>query len=130
RRQRSGSRESCDAGGAGVPCGIPRGTVRKGSARRRGILDARASLLGLRFRTAAPSFRKHSVDPSSCPASWLWAPNSQPAAPETLLTRYNGSGGVGERLKPAVLKTVRLARASGVRIPPPPPETCGSGPDT
>jgi hypothetical protein len=28
---------------------------------------------------------------------------------------------VGERLKPAVLKTVRLERASGVRIPPPPP---------
>src|ERR1700756_4304479 len=32
------------------------------------------------------------------------------------------SGGVGERLKPAVLKTVRLERVSGVRIPPPPPE--------
>jgi hypothetical protein len=32
------------------------------------------------------------------------------------------SGGVGERLKPAVLKTVGLERASGVRIPPPPPE--------
>jgi hypothetical protein len=32
-----------------------------------------------------------------------------------------GSGGVGERLKPAVLKTVRLERVSGVRIPPPPP---------
>jgi hypothetical protein len=31
------------------------------------------------------------------------------------------NGGVGERLKPAVLKTVRLERASGVRIPPPPP---------
>ncbi len=31
-------------------------------------------------------------------------------------------GGVGERLKPAVLKTVRLERVSGVRIPPPPPE--------
>src|SRR6266478_3855412 len=31
------------------------------------------------------------------------------------------SGGVGERLKPAVLKTVRLERVSGVRIPPPPP---------
>src|SRR5262249_40556828 len=30
-------------------------------------------------------------------------------------------GGVGERLKPAVLKTVRLERVSGVRIPPPPP---------
>jgi hypothetical protein len=28
---------------------------------------------------------------------------------------------VGERLKPAVLKTVRLERVSGVRIPPPPP---------
>jgi hypothetical protein len=30
-------------------------------------------------------------------------------------------GGVGERLKPAVLKTVRPERVSGVRIPPPPP---------
>jgi hypothetical protein len=28
---------------------------------------------------------------------------------------------VGEWLKPAVLKTVRPERASGVRIPPPPP---------
>ena len=35
------------------------------------------------------------------------------------------SGGVGERLKPAVLKTVRLERASGVRIPPPPPASLG-----
>src|SRR6266702_3848450 len=32
------------------------------------------------------------------------------------------NGGVGERLKPAVLKTVRLERVSGVRIPPHPPE--------
>ena len=31
------------------------------------------------------------------------------------------NGGVGERLKPAVLKTVRVERVSGVRIPPPPP---------
>ena len=31
-------------------------------------------------------------------------------------------GGVGEWLKPAVLKTVRLERVSGVRIPPPPPD--------
>ena len=30
-------------------------------------------------------------------------------------------GGVGERLKPAVLKTVRPERVSWVRIPPPPP---------
>src|SRR6266852_6218815 len=30
-------------------------------------------------------------------------------------------GGVAERLKAAVLKTVRPARVSGVRIPPPPP---------
>jgi hypothetical protein len=29
-------------------------------------------------------------------------------------------GGVGERLNPAVLKTVRPERVSGVRIPPPP----------
>src|SRR5258708_31179691 len=38
------------------------------------------------------------------------------------------NGGVGERLKPAVLKTVRLERVSGVRIPPPPPvnpSSCG-----
>src|SRR5579863_7680054 len=31
------------------------------------------------------------------------------------------NGGVGERLKPAVLKTVRPERVSGVQIPPPPP---------
>ena len=31
------------------------------------------------------------------------------------------NGGAGEWLKPAVLKTVRLERVSGVRIPPPPP---------
>jgi hypothetical protein len=31
------------------------------------------------------------------------------------------NGGVAERLKAAVLKTVRLERVSGVRIPPPPP---------
>ncbi len=30
-------------------------------------------------------------------------------------------GGMGERLKPAVLKTVSPARGSGVRIPLPPP---------
>ena len=30
-------------------------------------------------------------------------------------------GGMGERLKPAVLKTVSLERGSGVRIPLPPP---------
>ena len=33
------------------------------------------------------------------------------------------SGGVGEWLKPAVLKTVRPERVSGVRIPPPPPRS-------
>src|SRR5579863_620349 len=32
------------------------------------------------------------------------------------------NGGVGEWLKPAVLKTVRPERVSGVRIPPPPPD--------
>ena len=32
-----------------------------------------------------------------------------------------GNGGVGEWLNPAVLKTVRPERVSGVRIPPPPP---------
>ena len=31
-------------------------------------------------------------------------------------------GGVGERLKPAVLKTVGPERVPGVRIPPPPPD--------
>ncbi len=31
------------------------------------------------------------------------------------------NGGMGERLKPAVLKTVSPARGSGVRIPLPPP---------
>jgi hypothetical protein len=35
--------------------------------------------------------------------------------------RYNLLGGVGERLKPAVLKTVGPERVPGVRIPPPPP---------
>jgi hypothetical protein len=33
------------------------------------------------------------------------------------------NGGVGEWLKPAVLKTVRPERVSGVRIPPPPPRS-------
>src|SRR6267378_4603264 len=33
-------------------------------------------------------------------------------------------GGVGEWLKPAVVKTVRPERVSGVRIPPPPPVFC------
>ena len=37
---------------------------------------------------------------------------------------------MGERLKPAVLKTVRPVRVSGVRIPPPPPLNPGSGPET
>ena len=35
---------------------------------------------------------------------------------------------MGERLKPAVLKTVRLERVSGVRIPPPPPALGSLGP--
>ena len=35
--------------------------------------------------------------------------------------RTIADGGVGERLNPAVLKTVRPERVSGVRIPPPPP---------
>jgi hypothetical protein len=34
----------------------------------------------------------------------------------------NQCGGVAEWLNAAVLKTVRLERASGVRIPPPPPD--------
>src|SRR6266851_4908282 len=38
-----------------------------------------------------------------------------------LPSRLNG-GGVGEWLNPAVLKTVRPERGSGVRIPPPPPD--------
>src|SRR6266852_5933868 len=38
-------------------------------------------------------------------------------------------GGVGERLKPAVLKTVRLERVSGVRIPPPPPALLSNEPE-
>src|SRR5882762_3230155 len=37
-------------------------------------------------------------------------------------------GGVGERLKPAVLKTVRPERVSWVRIPPPPPASLGVRP--
>jgi hypothetical protein len=35
--------------------------------------------------------------------------------------RIDGIGGVGKRLTPAVLKTVRPERVSWVRIPPPPP---------
>ena len=42
---------------------------------------------------------------------------------QVLLPVIIGNGGVGERLKPAVLKTVRLERVSGVRIPPPPPRS-------
>src|ERR1700674_5928294 len=37
-----------------------------------------------------------------------------------------GNGGVGERLKPAVLKTVGPERVPGVRIPPPPPFYSGT----
>jgi hypothetical protein len=40
---------------------------------------------------------------------------------EELLPVILRNGGVGERLKPAVLKTVRPERVSGVQIPPPPP---------
>ena len=36
------------------------------------------------------------------------------------------NGGMGERLKPAVLKTVSLERGSGVRIPLPPPSRFSS----
>ena len=40
---------------------------------------------------------------------------------EDLPVKLKDAGGVGERLKPAVLKTVRPERVSWVRIPPPPP---------
>ena len=40
------------------------------------------------------------------------------------------AGGVGERLKPAVLKTVRPERVSWVRIPPPPPRSVLLNPRT
>ena len=40
------------------------------------------------------------------------------------------SGGMGERLKPAVLKTVVPERAPGVRIPLPPPFCLHSGPQS
>src|SRR5208337_4159281 len=43
---------------------------------------------------------------------------------------YNSSGGMAERSKAAVLKTVSGATHSGVRIPLPPPELPLSGPDT
>jgi hypothetical protein len=39
------------------------------------------------------------------------------------------SGGVAERFNAAVLKTVRLERVSGVRIPPPPPDSLLYSPD-
>jgi hypothetical protein len=38
-----------------------------------------------------------------------------------LQIQWNHCGGVAEWLNAAVLKTVRLERVSGVRIPPPPP---------
>ena len=41
------------------------------------------------------------------------------------LLRFIHSGGVGEWLKPTVLKTVRPERVSWVRIPPPPPASLG-----
>src|SRR6202142_1398401 len=40
---------------------------------------------------------------------------------EDLPVKLKDAGGVGKRLTPAVLKTVRPERVSWVRIPPPPP---------
>ena len=39
----------------------------------------------------------------------------------TMIPFWHPNGGMGERLKPAVLKTVSPERGSGVRIPLPPP---------
>jgi hypothetical protein len=55
-------------------------------------------------------------------AGTLWSASLSREPREGWLQDIIKSGGVGERLKPAVLKTVGLERASGVRIPPPPPE--------
>ena len=44
------------------------------------------------------------------------------APPRRNVDKLNSCGGVAERTKAAVLKTVRRASVSGVRIPPPPPD--------
>src|SRR6266404_1297265 len=56
----------------------------------------------------------------STPMRWPEAPAFRAWRARALPVKL-GSGGVGEWLNAAVLKTVRLERVSGVRIPPPPP---------
>src|SRR6266576_3064395 len=56
----------------------------------------------------------------STPMRWPGAPAFRAWRARALPVKL-GSGGVGEWLNPAVLKTVRPERVSGVRIPPPPP---------
>src|SRR5467141_88539 len=56
----------------------------------------------------------------STPTHWPGAPAFRAWKARALPVKL-GSGGVGEWLNPAVLKTVRPERVSGVRIPPPPP---------
>src|SRR6266481_4756511 len=56
----------------------------------------------------------------STPMRWPEAPAFRAWRARALPVKL-GSGGVGEWLNPAVLKTVRPERVSGVRIPPPPP---------
>src|SRR5882757_10296747 len=56
----------------------------------------------------------------SIPMRWPGAPSFRAWKARALPVKL-GSGGVGEWLNPAVLKTVRPERVSGVRIPPPPP---------
>src|SRR5882672_10009971 len=56
----------------------------------------------------------------STPMRWPGAPAFRAWRARALPVKL-GNGGVGEWLNPAVLKTVRPERVSGVRIPPPPP---------
>src|SRR6267154_1116386 len=56
----------------------------------------------------------------STPMRWPGAPAFRAWKARALPVKLE-SGGVGEWLNPAVLKTVRPERVSGVRIPPPPP---------
>jgi hypothetical protein len=64
-----------------------------------------------RFTTALPvrpTGRAHALDCHHIPCTLVWRNHAE-------------IGGVGKRLTPAVLKTVRPERVSWVRIPPPPP---------
>src|SRR6202522_4475202 len=67
-------------------------------------------------RTCAKRSQRNSANDSQYPCSTKHC------------TSRRKSGGVGKRLTPAVLKTVRPERVSWVRIPPPPPSSLGVQP--